>query len=236
MSESRFASLQEALIGAGVAASHARRAAREIECHFHALVDAECARGTRPEDARRAAHLVLGADGALLQEYLARPELRSWAARHQALCFGLLPLLCFVAACAASFVLGALLHACLATYLHHVQIRPGVTMLIDRLMRALVLWVFPALVCAAFATLAYRQRVPLRWPLLGCGLLCSLAGFMNLEVMLYGGPELGYAKGGIGISPETIAGQAVHAITLLALVLAPLRVFTQRLKRRLHAC
>ena len=79
MPDRRFENLREALLEAGLAPRHVRRAILEIEDHFHRLVDEGLARGESEGDAQIAARDLLGTDQSLIRRYAGLPELRAWA-------------------------------------------------------------------------------------------------------------------------------------------------------------
>lgn len=95
--------------------------------------------------------------------------------------------------------------------------------------RIAILWVAPIAVSAAFGALAYRQRVPLKWPALGIILLCAFASLLNVDLVLQ---TPGYIGAGIGMSSGSIASQAAHMMAQTAPVLLSLAFATNRLRRR----
>ena|ERR1700681_2321579 len=92
MPDHRFENLREALLRAGVAPRHVRRAILEIEGHFLQLVDDGLARGDSEDDAHREARDLLGTDQTLIYRYADLPELRAWSSRWTAVWFTIVPL------------------------------------------------------------------------------------------------------------------------------------------------
>jgi hypothetical protein len=95
----------------------------------------------------------------------------------------------------------------------------------------MLLWLFPWFVAAAFAVLAYRRRVALRWPLIGIIAISVLASLTNVEVTLTGGPTPGQVGGGIGISTQSLPEHMTRAAILALSALAPLWLRMRRLRR-----
>src|ERR1700748_1601694 len=87
----RFEALRETLLRGGIAPRHVRRYVRELADHLDDLAAAERAAGRDEEAALLAAQARLGGDDALAAAMLARPELKSWAAKAPWLVFGLVP-------------------------------------------------------------------------------------------------------------------------------------------------
>ena len=232
MVDPRFASLAETLLRAGVSARYAKRASVEIQSHFQQLVDAAVARGARLNEARLEAHSLVGSDQALVQEFTNRPELQSWASRRAGVCFTMLPLLCFVALAAA---LMALICVCcyeLQAYLHRVLVPPDVGTLISLGVRVTILWIVPILISATFGALAYRQRVALKWPALGIGTLCCFVSLINVTMIIRQGVSPGAVGASMGLSVQSLPGQAARAAVMGALVLVPLYLGARRLRQR----
>jgi hypothetical protein len=231
MPDRRIENLREALLKAGVAPRHVRRAVLEIDGHFHQLVDDALARGESEDDARTEARDLLGTDQTLIQRYAGAPELQAWSSRWTAVWFTLVPLVIF----AALFVVtGALLYLIvdqMSPYLHHVHVSARASYLVDLAVRIVFLWAMPLSVAGAFAILAYRRRVAPRWPVAGIITLCALVSLINVNVVLTGGATPGEAGAGIGTSADSLPGQTAHAVVIAMLVLGPLWFALRRFGR-----
>jgi hypothetical protein len=230
MADRRFLDLQDALLRAGVAARHVRRALAEIEGHFELLVDAAAARGATHAEARLEAHAVIGSDETIIRRFADQPELRAWSSRRPALCFTVLPLAGFLALSLAAVAILYLLAERMSPHLHGAHIPIDVSHRIDLAVQVLFLWIFPLLVAAAFAVLAYRQRIAFRWPAVGIVGLCVMTSLISLDLWLTGGVRPGEASAGIGISATSLPGQAGRAMAIAVLVLVPLRFAMSRLR------
>jgi hypothetical protein len=231
MVDRRFDELREELLRAGVATRKVRRAVLEIESHFQQLIDEECGRGASDRDARIEAHRRLGTNQVLVMRYAARPELRSWSRRWPSVWFILLPLITYLAVSAATLMTVLVIAHQMAPYLHQIHIAPRVTHGIDLAARVVLLWLFPLFVAAAFAVLAHRRRVALRWPLIAIVAISALASLINVDVTFTGGPTPGGVGAGIGLSPESLPGQLTRAAILASLTLLPLWLAKRRAKR-----
>jgi hypothetical protein len=231
MDEQRFDELREELLRVGVATRNVRRAVLELENHFQQLLDEECGRGASDHDARVEAHRRLGTNQVLVLRYAARPELHAWSRRWPSVWFVLLPLVTYLGVCAATLMTVLVVAHQLAPYLHQIHVAPRVTYGIDLAARIVLLWVIPVFVATAFAVLAYRRRVSLRWPLIGIVSISAVASLINVGVTFTGGPTPGEVGAGIGISPESWPGQATRAAILASLTLLPLRLATRRAQR-----
>jgi hypothetical protein len=231
MVDQRFNELREALLRAGVGTRHVRRAVLEIENHCQQLIDEERERGASDHDARIEAHRRLGTNLVLVQRYAARPELLAWSHRWPSIWFLLLPLITYLAVSAATLMVVMAVAHQMAPYLHQIHVAPQVTYRIGLAARIVLLWLFPLFVATAFAVLAYRRRVALRWPLIGIVLISALASLINVVVRFTGGPAPGAVGAGIGLSPETLPGQITHAAILASLTLLPLWLATRQARR-----
>jgi len=98
-----FEHLRERLLKGGIAPRHVRRYLRELADHLDDLAAAEREAGQSKEEALRISRDRLGNEDHLAEAMLARPDLKSWAARAPWLLFGLAPP---VAILAAFFALG----------------------------------------------------------------------------------------------------------------------------------
>jgi hypothetical protein len=231
MVDQRFNELREELLRAGVGARHVRRAVLEIQSHFQQLIDEECERGASDRDAHMEAHRRLGTNLVLVQRYAARPELHAWSRRWPSIWFLLLPLITYLAVFAATFMAVLAVAHQMAPYLQQIHIAPQMTYGIDLAARIVLLWLLPSFVSTAFAVLAYRRRVSLRWSLLGIVLISVLASLINVGVKFTGGLTPGSVGAGIGLSPESLPGQLTRAAVLASLTLIPLWLSTRRAQR-----
>ena len=184
------------------------------------------ARGLTRSDALSEAHQALGDDADIVARFAAQPSLRAWSARRPALCFLTLPAATFLLLAAAlmAAMLGAMEHW---PALHRMTVPAEVTRGVNLAVQIAFLGVLPVAVCAVFALLAHRQRLALRWPVLGSFLLCLLVSMINVGFEVTGGEQPGMASAGIGTSLDVIGRQLVHALGLALVVIAPL-CFAQR--------
>jgi hypothetical protein len=222
MPDHPFDSLREALLRMGVAPRHARRAVLELDSHFRQLVQEGLARGDSKEVARIAARERLGTDEVLISRYAGMPELRAWSSRWPGVWFTLVPLISFIALFVAAIAILCLSGQLMSGYLQHVHVSPSVSSRIDWVAQIFFLWVLPLSIAAAFAILAYRQRVALYWPVAGIAIVCCLVALINVSVVLTGGALPGSVGAGIGISAHALPGQLAHAIAILLPVVGPL--------------
>jgi hypothetical protein len=227
----RFSELKEELLRAGVGPRYVRRAVLEIEAHFSQLLHDELVRGTSDADARHEAYRRLGTNRVLVQGYATRPDLRAWARRWPAIWFIVLALASYIALSASSLVILHALVEHLKGYLHRVPLAPDLTYRIDLMARIIYLWIFPWCVASAWAVLAYRRRVELRWPIAGIVAICVLASLLNITLMLTGGATPGEYGAGIGVSLESLPGQLGRAAILASPLLVALYLATRRVRR-----
>jgi hypothetical protein len=217
MVEQRFNDLHDALLRAGVARRHARRAVLELESHFQQLTSDARAAGASAADSCQLAHRLLGTNDALLERYVAQPELRTWSRRWPSVCFVLLPLSTYLAVLVGILVFAVAAGHFLAPSLRRIHLTPRVTHGIDLTASAALLWILPLLVAAGFVALAHRRRVRWRWPAMSILVICALASLVNVGLRLTGGGSLGSVSAGIGLSATSLPGQVKHLTTLVAL-------------------
>ncbi len=171
MPQRRFEGLRERLLRAGVAPRHVRRYLQELQEHHEDARRAELARGAEPSAASEAAWARLGTEDSLAQGMLARPELRSTGARFPGLVFGLGPALLWLAAPVAIIAGLVLLPEAMP------RLKVDATFIETyHTLCFFYLRVVPVLLGASVLAVAASRRLPLRWPLLGAGVVDVLAG------------------------------------------------------------
>ena len=185
MPQPRFDRLSERLLEAGIAPRHVRRYARELSDHFDDLVREEKESGAGRELAETRALSRLGNDDDLAEAMLARPELRSLAARFPWAVFGLGP----IALLALSIVGGLYFEVWLIDHTSWIMRGLGLTpgpvaaRLATRIYTAyntLIVFGGPLLFAWLFAWVGARQRMRSAWIVTGVILICVLGGLQNL--------------------------------------------------------
>ncbi len=98
------------------------------------------------------------------------------------------------------------------------------------LVRGLLIWGAPAGLSAFFAYVAHRSRVPLRWPVLATGIICTLAAMTNVDLVLNppGGAPGGTLNIGFGTGPDAWPGQLPRLLLTACVVLVPLVLATRK--------
>jgi len=220
--------IREALLRAGLAPRAARRAVLEIEDHYERLLAEALARGQATEEAGAHASLRLGDVQAIVADYARRPELLAWSRRWPALCFAVVPLLCYAALFAATLGLLVALGRALDPYLRGIQLSPQATYRIGLTAQILLLWLFPLLVSFSVGLVAHRRRAALWLPAMGILAIGILASLANVELTITGGTPSGQVGAGIGFSTDTVPQTLSHALLLTALALVPLWPLSRR--------
>ena len=166
-----FDAVAETLLKGGIAPRHVRRYVRELDEHLDDLTAQQRAGGYDREDAASRARARLGEDSELAQAMLDQPGMRSWPARMPWLVFLLLPPI-------LTAVIGLALYAAFyyvgndAAKINAVLPLPqsGLVGFSLAAMTAVNVLAVPV-TATLLAIVAQRQRLTLRWPLLGIGLL-----------------------------------------------------------------
>lgn len=166
-----FDAVAETLLKGGIAPRHVRRYVRELDEHLDDLMAQQRASGYDGEDAALRARARLGDDAELAQAMLEQPGMRSLATRLPWLVFLLLPPILTAA-------IGLALYAAFyfvgngAAKINAVLPLPesGLVGFSVAAMTAVNVLAVPVMT-TLLAILAQRQRLRLRWPLLGIGLL-----------------------------------------------------------------
>jgi hypothetical protein len=166
-----FDAVAETLLKGGIAPRHVRRYVHELDEHLDDLTAQQRAGGYDREDAASRARARLGDDSELAQAMLDQPGMRSWPARMPWLVFLLLPPI-------LTAVMGLALYAAFyyvgngAAKITAVLPLPESRLVGFSLAAMTAVNVLAVPVTATLlAILAQRQRLRLRWPLLGIGLL-----------------------------------------------------------------
>jgi len=166
-----FEVLAETLLKAGIAPRHVRRYVRELDEHLDDLTAQQRASGYDGEDAVLRARAQLGDDAELAQAMLNQPGMKSWPARMPWLVFLLLPPILTgaigLALYAAFYFLGngaATIHAMLPLP------QSSLVGFSVAAMTAVNVLAVPV-VATVLAIVAERQRLRIKWPMLGIALL-----------------------------------------------------------------
>lgn len=166
-----FDAVAETLLKAGIAPRHVRRYIRELDEHLDDLTAQQRASGYDGEDAAIRARARLGDDAELAQAMLGQPGMKSWPARLPWLVFLLLPP--FLTAAIGLALYAAVYFIGDAAAKIHAVLPLPVSGLIGFSVAAMT--IINVLAVPVMATLlairAQRQRLKLKWPLLGIALL-----------------------------------------------------------------
>ncbi len=167
--QKRLVELRERLLRAGVAPRHVRRYLRELADHFADVCAEEEALGKSKTEAEAAALERLGSREELAKAMLAQPQLRAWSARAPWAVFGAGSVACVAVAYAV---------ACTILWTGWRIFLPGSAtpfVAIDGWaipyfgIGRMLYWGGPVLVGWSIALVAARQRMRMKWPLLGWG-------------------------------------------------------------------
>jgi len=191
-----FEDLRERLLAAGIAPRHVRRYLAELEDHLDDLIQDQRDAGYDTEDATIRARAWLGDDDDLATAMLARPALYALPTRAPWLVFGLFPLAVLMVLCAVPVVLLAVV----ADGYAHSGGAPTAPSWFQNLTLSLVFlgnWALAPLTAALFAILAFRHRLPARWPLIA-GLVLAAIGF-HMQAS-FPGPHHHGGSLGVGLS------------------------------------
>lgn len=170
--------LIEQLLRAGIAPRHVKRFVEELCAHHEDLFQQALASGKSDDEARRLATERLGPPTALAESMLSRPELYSMLGRYPRLLGSVGPTLSWIA-CMALGVAAIQATESLALFSTHES-----TWLLVAAFRTIVfaLWGLPILLGAGAIIASTRQRVCMRWPLLGVSILALLGGTAQVHL------------------------------------------------------
>jgi hypothetical protein len=182
MLPSRFDTLRERLLRAGIAPRHVRRYISELRDHFDDLVREEIAGGATRQVAEAKARTRLGSDDDLAQTMLVRPGLRSVSARFPWAVFCLGPVAFVIVA-----LVGAVFVELGSFRVAHALIPHPQTAQREAFVSAIAIWntlatyVAPLLIAAMLTIIGLRQRMSAAWIFAGIAIACFLGAFQEIH-------------------------------------------------------
>ncbi len=176
MLHTRFDALREQLLKAGIAPRHVRRYLAELSDHFDDLVREEKANGAALAVAELKARTRLGSDSELAAGMLARPDLRSLAARYPWAVFGLSPIVMVAGALAVCLALEIALFLTIGKYHPPAAQRDAFIFAINA-WNTLWTTVAPFMIAVALVVLGLKQRTPPVWIFVGIAAACFFGAF-----------------------------------------------------------
>lgn len=226
--QKRLVELRERLLKAGMAPRHVRRYVRELADHFADVCAEEEALGKSKTEADAAALERLGSSEQLAQAMIAKPELRAWSARAPWAVFGAGPVACLAAtygtACAILFTGWRIFIPGSGTPFVAID---GWAIPYFGIGRMLY-WGGPLVVGWCIALVAARQRLRVKWPLLGMGVVALIGCLVQVHARrpdatgAWGQVSLGLA---VGRSDGAILRQLAYALVLFAFVALPYAIW-----------
>lgn len=227
----QFEALGDRLLRAGIAPRHVRRFLRELRDHYEDSLQGELQKGVSRAAAEELAANRLGEPELLLHCALARPELRSAVARFPRLVLVAGPTLVWL----GFFIMALLMFAEAATSLEGMRAMYAMVIFFAR--------VLPVVLALGFFVIAFRQRLPLLWPIVGASTITMLAGTLDIGYW----PARTVAESSVGISsslmpfffdapwigpaqPVALAQGVMRALLMLALAIVPGMFWVRRQK------
>jgi hypothetical protein len=225
-----FRGLKTRLLRGGVAPKHVRRTLRELRHHYEDLEHRGLAEGLSAEDAAAQAAERLGDQHLIIEEALARPELRSWAFRLPWGIYGVLPVVALALAVVGSFLvcLWLLEIAQSASGLSEPAFAQAVVdhwwsrALLEGWMLGTV-YALPAAVAGALCLFAARRDASILWPAIGVFLVL----FLGFCCDIYFTPppaadQLAEISASIGLGLDRLASPRVFRLLIpFAFLLGP---------------
>ncbi len=240
--------LRKRLLDGGVAPRHVRRTLTELRDHYDDALRDEELRGLMGESAKQAAQARMGDSDVIAQSIIARPELQSLAAKHPRLIFGAAPILLWIAGMLLMVVTFVATIATadktgwLPTHGPELGVRIG-----GAVNAACIFanWVLPVLLEMFLIYMAARQRLALRWPLIGAAIIALVTGTTTIFVIFsstMGEPNkliitssllpflLPFTNAVGNMDTSLLARGVLRSIVMVAIMLAPypLRMWRQK--------
>jgi hypothetical protein len=161
----------------GVSSRHVLRGLRELRDHRADLVKRLTADGSDQDTARCEANALLGDPDLLVEQMIARPELRSRARRFAWLLFVLGPLPMIAMLCVLAILAGSLLFEG-ADRLVDLPLEGTQTVALTRM---LFLWAAPGAVGLLLCHAAVRHAVPAIWPICANAIVALTSSFSHVS-------------------------------------------------------
>lgn len=235
MSDPDFSTLKTKLLRGGVAPKHVNRTLTELRDHFADLRSEALQRGLTEREAHQEAVKRIGTHDAIAGDVLAKPELRSWAARWPWAVYGLSPVITFVAS-----VVGLILVLAAAAELsrsmgflapENRHLTPlWLTTSIDVFFLSFV-YVWPLMIAAFVCHQVSHRYDGLLWPFVGLVILCVFGAMSDISATWPRTPDaLGELQVGFALAPPfpLHLEHLVRTVVNVTLVMAMLHFFRQR--------
>jgi hypothetical protein len=225
------------LLRGGVAPKHVNRTLKELRHHFADLKQKALSEGLSPREAIAQAAEQIGDPKLIIEEALARPELRSWAYRWPWGIYGIFPVVALALVVVGSiFGVASLLE--LANNISGLSPAAFANALFDQWWaRALLetwpvvmVYVLPVVFAGVLCIFAAKRDAPILWPTIGVFLILFLGFCYNLTVVPPTAPDqLATIGAGIGFGIDRLLSiRVLRLLIALILVLGPYYWWRQR--------
>jgi hypothetical protein len=222
--------LRMRLLRGGVAPKHVKRTLKELMHHFADLEQKALSEGLSQSDAAAQAAEQLGDPKLIIEEALARPELRSWAYRWPWGIYGIFPVVLL-----ALFVVGSILAVVsvldVAESSSALSAEDFANAMFDQwwpqalleTWRVAMVYVLPAIFAGGLCVFAANRDAPTLWPAVGVFLTLFLGFSYDLTVIPPQAPDqLAEFGAAIGIGTDRFVSIRVLRLLIpLVLVLGP---------------
>lgn len=216
MSTPEFDALREQLLRAGVAPRHVRRYIGELRDHFDDLVREEIASGASQGTAKIRAYKRLGSDSDLAEVMLARPDLRSLAARHPLVVFAMGPVAMVLAAIAFGLAVeGGIFTLVPMLVPHPTASQRDAFLFAAAIWNSLATYAAPLVIATGVCVIGLRQRMPAHWIFIGIACACVLGAFQEIHFSDDG--HHGELSFGSGLMPPFPTRLLVHGLYRIAI-------------------
>ena len=229
--------LRVRLLRGGVAPKHVNRTLKELRHHFADLERKALSEGSSPTDAAAQAVEYLGDPKLIIEEALARPELRSWAYRWPWGIYGMFPVVALVLTVVGSIfgVVSLLEFAESSSGLSPAAFANAIfdqwwARALLETWRVSMVYVLPVVFAGALCIFAAKRGAPILWPTIGVFLTLLLGFCYDLTVVPPPAPDqLAELGGGIGFGADRLLSIRVFRLLIpLVLVLGPYYWWRQR--------
>ena len=229
--------LRARLLQGGVAPKHVNRTLKELRHHFADLEQKALSEGLSPREAVAQAAQQIGDPELVIEEALARPELKSWAYHWPWVIYGLVPVIALVLVVVGSiFAVVSLLE--LAENGSGLSPAAFANALFDQwwaralleTWRVVIVFVLPVVFAGVLCISAAKRDAPILWPTIGVFLLLFLGFCFNLTIVPPPAPDqLGELGAGMGFGIDRLLSIRVLRLLIpLIVVLGPYYWWRQR--------